>query len=273
MHHWQLHVSVSWNFKTIVILGINLSSVFWHCYFSFGVHFLDSLIVKFGWRDNDKDRYRFPFTVTPIICSLIICIIPLFGKHYNYNGTFFCDISASPLGCDFEGSTTQCTRGANSRAMLLYVGVIPFMVAFAVIIAAVIVLIYSVLKQERRMDRYQHGDTSLNRSMTRQTTRQGIYYILAFGLAWLPWYICEWRIPTCCPLFIFECQFLTVTSLDAILEYSQGYVPPALGIIHYITMPLQGVVSKWCVDVGTLSLYETLSYELLTTRHLISFTV
>jgi len=76
--------------------------------------------------------------------------------------------------------------------MLLYVGVIPFVIAYAIIIAAVVLLVHSVLKRERRMDRYRReSGMSLDRRMTAQTARQGIYYIGAFGLAWIPWYICE----------------------------------------------------------------------------------
>jgi len=177
------------------------------------------LIVKFGWRDNDKDRHRLSFTIIPIVCAMIISIVPLPGQNYNYSGIFFCDIAASPLGCDYPDTKTQCTRGAGARDMLLYVGVIPFMLFFAIIIAAVTLLIYSVLKQERRMDRYQREGEALNRSMTTQTTRQGIYYIAAFGLTWIPWYI------------------------YAILEFKEGKIPEALGIIHLTTMPLQGVLN------------------------------
>lgn len=177
-----------------------------------------SLIVKFGWRDENKDRYRLPFTIIPIIFGMALAIIPLPGQNYNWNGSFYCDITASPLGCDYDDSPeTQCTRGSNARFVLLYVGVIPFMVLFAIIIAAVVLLIYDVLVQERRMDRYRREGMPLNRSMTNQSTRQGIYYIGAFGLTWIPWYI------------------------FAIIEFHQGDIPMSLAVIHYITMPLQGV--------------------------------
>jgi hypothetical protein len=137
--------------------------------------------------------------------------VPLFGQNYNYNGIFFCDISGSPLGCNYHdeiavaggGSGEECARGAGSREMLLYVGVIPFMVAFVIIIVAVSQLIYSVLKQERRMDRFrvvggeeERSRTSSQRKLTAQATKQGIYYVGAFGFCWIPWYICEYK-PSC----------------------------------------------------------------------------
>ena len=149
----------------------------------------DCLIVKFGWKDEDKDRMRLPFTIVPIFCSVVLSIAPLPGKHYNYNGIFFCDITSSPLGCDREGSTTQCT--ADSIDMLLWVGIVPFMVAFVIIVCAMVVLAYSVLKQERTMDRYRREGEGVNRNMTTQTSLQGMCYIAAFGVCWIPWCICE----------------------------------------------------------------------------------
>ena len=156
-----------------------------------GMLSIDCLIVKIGWRDDDKDWRRLFFTIIPIVFALTISIIPLPGKNYNYNGAFFCDTTASPLGCDYPDSTTPCTRGANARVMLLYVGVVPFMVVFAIIISAMSILVYSVLKQERRMDRYRQNGEGVDRSMTQQASRQGLYYIAAFGICWIPWYICK----------------------------------------------------------------------------------
>eukprot|EP00578_Thalassiosira_sp_NH16_P023403 CAMPEP_0181097804 /NCGR_PEP_ID=MMETSP1071-20121207/11765_1 /TAXON_ID=35127 /ORGANISM="Thalassiosira sp., Strain NH16" /LENGTH=438 /DNA_ID=CAMNT_0023180311 /DNA_START=139 /DNA_END=1455 /DNA_ORIENTATION=+ len=172
------------------------------------------LIVKFGWKDEDKDRMRLPFTVVPIFCSVVLSIAPLPGKHYNYNGIFFCDITSSPLGCDREGSTTQCT--ADSIDMLLWVGIVPFMVAFVIIVCAMVVLAYSVLKQERTMDRYRREGEGVNRNMTTQTSLQGMCYIAAFGVCWIPWCI------------------------YGMIEINHGHIPIALAYIHNLTMPLQG---------------------------------
>lgn len=169
----------------------------------------DCCFVKFGWKDDVHTKYhRLHFTILPLICAAIISVVPLFGQNYNYNGIFFCDISGSPLGCNYydnlatdeggDGGQGECVRGAGSRQMLMYIGVIPFMVAFVIIIAAVSMLIYSVLKQERRMDRFQFAPSpSTNRKMTTQATKRGIYYVGAFGLCWIPWYICECKLLNC----------------------------------------------------------------------------
>jgi len=209
MHSHHINVSLSLGVMGYFFYSLSASS-------NASLAVAYSLIVKFGWRDNDKDRHRLPFQIIPIIIATILSLVPLPGKNYNYNGNFFCDISASPYGCT-EESTMPCTRGINALIVGLWVGVIPFMVFFLIIIVAVIIFIYSVFKQEQRMDRYQHGDASHNRRMTNQTARQGMYYIGAFGLCWIPWYI------------------------YAIIEFRHGYIPTALGVIHLTTMPLQGV--------------------------------
>jgi hypothetical protein len=58
----------------------------------------DCLVVVYSWRDNEKQRRRIAFTLTPFICAFIFSIIPLIWQNYNYNGGFYCDISAYPIG-------------------------------------------------------------------------------------------------------------------------------------------------------------------------------
>lgn len=197
----------------------------------------------------------------PIVCAAVISIVPLFGQNYNYSGDFFCDISGSPFGCNFidqtglAGEQEECIRGAKSRQMLLYIGVIPFMVAFAIIITSLSLLIYSVLKQERRMDRFQvvvSAERTPQRKMTNQATKRGIYYVGAFGLCWIPWFICECRdeaIYYWTTHIEIETHSVNAWSdvglfwTDGIVEYKNGDTPDWLGVLHMVTMPLQGAVS------------------------------
>lgn len=168
---------------------------------------LDCLIVKYGWKDKDSTRYRIPFTLIPIVLATVLSIIPLPGMNYNYNGTFFCDLQPYPLGCN--GSTVNdclddfcvetkdeyrpCTRGIHARAYLLAVGTVPFMIALTIISCAVAILIHTVFKQERRMDRFRRGAgaTTNNRNLSRQTAYQGIYYVAVFSIIEIPWIVCE----------------------------------------------------------------------------------
>lgn len=148
-------------------------------------------IVRFGWQDEIKGWRQLPFTGIPVLAGLVLAFVPVHGQNYNWNGGYACDVTASPLGCDWPGSTTTCTRGENALIMLGVTGIIPFVITFSIIVASMALLVHSVLTQERKMDRYSQQGQPGSRRMTKKTTRQGMYYILAFGVGWIPYFICE----------------------------------------------------------------------------------
>eukprot|EP00804_Cyclotella_cryptica_P019547 CCRYP_014325-RA/>CCRYP_014325-RA protein AED:0.22 eAED:0.22 QI:397/0.66/0.75/1/0.66/0.5/4/2467/327 len=179
------------------------------------------LVVRCGWKDEEKKRRRIAFTVTPFVCAFVFSIVPLIWQNYNYNGGFYCDISASPIDCDDSGSQIECIRGLNSRKVLLFAQLIPFLIAFLVIIASVSLLCHAVWMQERRMDRYAVSTTQHpSRVLTSQTTYQGIWYIAAFGITWVPWYC-----------YAFD-------------EVTGGGVVDLLDYLHVFTKPLQGLLNS-----------------------------
>jgi hypothetical protein len=106
----------------------------------------------------------------------VFAVVALFWQAFNYNEGILCDIVAHPYGWDHRESITECTLGANARAL------IPFMRAF-IITTTVVLLIHAVLTQERRTGQ------PLDRRLTTKTTWQGIWHIATFGLAWIPWYV------------------------------------------------------------------------------------
>jgi len=174
-------------------------------------------IVRFGWKDEIKGWRQLPFTGIPVFAGLVFAFVPIYGQNYNWNGGFACDVTGSPLGCDWPGSTTACTRGENALIMLGVTGIIPFVIAFSIIVASMALLVHSVLTQERKMDRYSLEGQPSSRRMTKKTTRQGMYYILAFGVGWIPYFI------------------------YIIVEYSVGRIPRLIFTFALITRPLQGV--------------------------------
>lgn len=50
------------------------------------------MIVRCGWRDKDGSAVRLPFTLIPILTSIVAAVAPLFGQNYNYNGGYSCYI-------------------------------------------------------------------------------------------------------------------------------------------------------------------------------------
>lgn len=178
-------------------------------------------MVRCGWKDDEKKRLRLAFTITPFICALVLSVIPLIWQNYNYNGGFYCDISALPIGCNQRGSEIECIRGFNSRKVLLFVQLIPFVIAFVVIIVSVSLLCHAVWMQERRMDRYSVSTIQPpTRVLTLQTTYQGIWYIAAFGITWIPWYC-----------YAFD-------------EVTGGDVADLFDYLHVFTKPLQGLFNS-----------------------------
>ena len=183
--------------------------------------FSDCLVVLYSWKDDEKQRRRIAFTLTPFLCALVFSVIPLIWQNYNYNGGFYCDISASPIGCNTWEPEIECTRGPNSLMVLLFVQLIPFMVAFLVIIVAISLLCYTVWKQERTMDKYTlRGQQEPSRRLTTETSHQAIWYIVAFGIAWIPWY---------------------AYAFDEITGYGTHDV---LDYMHIFTKPMQGLLNS-----------------------------
>eukprot|EP00986_Skeletonema_menzelii_P012434 scaffold6867_cov159-Skeletonema_menzelii.AAC.5 len=164
------------------------------------------MIVRCGWRDKDGSAVRLPFTLIPILTSIVAAVAPLFGQNYNYNGGYSCYISTNtlttcfipweqsgaPPGCEFDPNPYKtCERGAQARMMLLITGLLPALIAFFTVTVAVVLLIHAVLEQERRMDRYQRSGRS--RKMTMESFYQGVFYIGAFAISWTPWLVFGFR--------------------------------------------------------------------------------
>lgn len=101
--------------------------------------------------------------------------------------------------------------------MLLYTRLIPGAIIFAIVICAVVLLVVAVSKQERKMDRYNQPGIAASRELTRKSTWQGICFIVAFLLAWGPWYI-----------------YVVIKSND-------NEVPRALRLFQLVSKPMQGV--------------------------------
>ena len=150
------------------------------------------MIVRCGWNDKDGSKVRLPFTLIPFLISIVTAVAPLFGQNYNYNGGYSCYISGAPPGCEFDPNPQEtCVRGAQARMMLIIAGLLPVVIAFFIVFIAVLLLIYTVYVQERKMDRYQRSGR--NRKLTMESFQQGIFYIGAFTISWTPWLVYGFR--------------------------------------------------------------------------------
>lgn len=121
--------------------------------------------------------------------------MPLFDQAYNFTDYHICNIDAYPNGCLSGKNELTCTRGSNAKNMKI----IRFAFVFAAnicIIVSVIILVLCVVRKERRM---ATNHTKNARILTHSTkkTWQGIWYVAAFMIVWVPWYIWQFiRITT-----------------------------------------------------------------------------
>ncbi|KAK1744352.1 hypothetical protein QTG54_004885 [Skeletonema marinoi] len=136
------------------------------------------LIVRLGWKDKDKSKNRLPFVLTPFLISIVLAVVLCLDRT-----TITMLDTLVILGSSLSGNLhTWCT----ARTMLLVAGLIPTLVAFFILTVAVVLLIHAVLVQERRMDQYQRAGS---RKMTMESFYQGMFYIGAFAISWIPWLV------------------------------------------------------------------------------------
>jgi len=101
--------------------------------------------------------------------------------------------------------------------MLLFTSLIPIVICFFIITVAVVLLIHAVLVQERRMDQYQR--TGPSRKMTVETSWQGIFYIGAFAISWIPW-------------LVFGFGEYTRAKINVVSYYAQQLITPLHGVMN-----------------------------------------
>lgn len=77
----------------------------------------------------------------------------LFTQSFNTAGTV-CLVTPSPQGCDVN-EDMECTRGANARNHFWHFMAYPIFVIFAIILANMLLLYFTVKAQYRNLDRYR----------------------------------------------------------------------------------------------------------------------
>ena len=145
-------------------------------------------MVRRGWTKTDlkTSKIRAAFLLPPIITSLAVAVPPLFYQMYN-PVVFMCSLNQYPNNCENE-EEVPCTRGINSliaqRIILLYC-----LACNLIIIMFMILLIYGVYSQEKKIDRYLTKGQMKNRDNTTNTAWQGVRYAAAMTIPFTPAYV------------------------------------------------------------------------------------
>jgi hypothetical protein len=148
----------------------------------------DTLIVRRGWTKNDlkKSKIRVAFLLPPIIVALAMAVPPLFYQMYNPS-YFLCYLNQYPFDCESDPDV-PCTRGANAliaqQIILLY-----NLLCTSIVVVFMGLLIFSVYRQEKKIDRYLSKGQEKNRDNTISTAWQGVRYAVALTVPFTPLYV------------------------------------------------------------------------------------
>jgi len=151
------------------------------------------LIVTYGWNSTRLMKMQHAFLTAPVLLSVILAIPPLFDNSYNFN-VFNCQIAPHPFLCDpTEGDPAMpsyCERGRNSKIFVTMSLVVTFS-AGIINVVSMIALYRFVLQQETRSNRHVfdgNEDRSAQNTYSKRVAVQGVFYFIAFALAWWDYY-------------------------------------------------------------------------------------
>jgi hypothetical protein len=174
--------------------------------FTFAIlYYSTSLAIYFALSINPKvSNNTIKYRCEPFLhgIPILLAVVPAFvGLLLGmYNPTAYeqqCHLGVYPLGCDEGGDYSTCTRGKNSRLLLLVcIGIC--WVCFLIIICCMMYIIVLTWSQQRKMEsRYgptctptdsSRNSTQRNPSSSKQNLKriatQAILYILVVFLTW-----------------------------------------------------------------------------------------
>ncbi|KAL7551768.1 hypothetical protein ACHAWF_014964 [Thalassiosira exigua] len=164
---------------------------------------------------TSKVKIQLSFVLPPIVVALGIAIPPVPLQMYNEARHYSCAINAFPNGCEYKRKV-DCVRGEGAWDYW-YVFVAFSMICNIIIIGSVVLLTWSVYNQERKTDKYLTRGQERMRESTTKTFWQGIRYILAYMLAYIP-------------LYMFAYYRLVLRWPPAVVWYLNITLTPLLGV-------------------------------------------
>jgi len=166
------------------VLGGTLSP-FYNCALS--VYYL--YVIKFNYSETKiKKKVEPCLHAVPWAWALFSAIYALASKSINPNPAN-CAVNAAPFDCtDIDG--IDCERGAYSTTLRWVFQGAPFLTIFFAICVIMVVVYFTVWKQERRMKRYDHRATMIAGRQTEVSlrvpnSRKVLNQALAFAGAFL----------------------------------------------------------------------------------------
>uniref|UniRef100_A0A7S4R9A9 G-protein coupled receptors family 1 profile domain-containing protein n=1 Tax=Ditylum brightwellii TaxID=49249 RepID=A0A7S4R9A9_9STRA len=158
-------------------------------YYNVSLSILFLLMVRYKWTEKDLKTWKAQFFLLylPPILNLILSIYPLIDNGYNFGGLNNCFIQSVPLNCKSRG--VDCERGEHMEFYNLWFSTLNLAATNVLLLIFIALLIWTVFQIERKNDRYLAAGMRTSRRNTKDTAIQGMLYILAFFLTYLPWYV------------------------------------------------------------------------------------
>lgn len=144
------------------------------------------LIVRYDYSEEQLRILEPYFLIIPPVTMLFISIPGLPLGIYNFNGTYKCYLSASPLNCEKAGSPVECERG-ESQIYWRHISSGLFFIGFCIIFSCMVQMYNAVLQQEISGDRFRFRVVANPRRALSSTMRsQGLWYSGAFLFTFSP---------------------------------------------------------------------------------------
>ena len=123
------------------------------------------LMIRYDYSDEQLRKFEPYFLCVPITISFLVAITGLPFGIFNFEGTYTCFISPSPLDCDKPESPVECERGALYMHWYTWAGALTSLGA-CTIIFCMIRMYTAVLHQETNQNRHRFSvsPASLSRS-------------------------------------------------------------------------------------------------------------
>eukprot|EP00527_Entomoneis_sp_CCMP2396_P007607 CAMPEP_0198137414 /NCGR_PEP_ID=MMETSP1443-20131203/894_1 /TAXON_ID=186043 /ORGANISM="Entomoneis sp., Strain CCMP2396" /LENGTH=370 /DNA_ID=CAMNT_0043798819 /DNA_START=73 /DNA_END=1185 /DNA_ORIENTATION=- len=212
------------SFTTCEVSGFFLHFFFGGTFFYstfLAVYFL--LHVRFEWRERTIARYVEP--IGHFAALFLPLIIGVMGKVQNALNPWdvlpgVCGYCSFPPGCETHDEI-ECQRGESFVGQSTNWFSVFFVFCFCVIAVCMILITLRVRLTELRIQQYAGGSTN-HFERTRETGKQGLYYIGAFFVTFFP---------------VFMIQIL--------YDYRYQKIYFFFAILAKLTFPLQGFWNAW----------------------------
>jgi len=205
------------------------------------------LVIRFNVRTDVMATKIEPFLqLTPLLFYFSTAVAGLFLEVYNLAGTN-CWIAGSPTGCS-EDPSVECERGGDVVPMFgTWLSVVPVFIWTVIIILALAVVAFTVLRRYCRSRRFVFHGSEGSRGVRKQT-QQVIIQCVLYALAFLN--VTLWS--TLATVFEWAGNYLDYTGDHFWMAFLSIFFFPIQGFFNFLIFirPRYSALRTDCADRG-----------------------